>query len=121
VHKKPINVHAGGEAFELARVAADKLKTGSPKYRTLTHFESGKEVFNTIANTIYRLHDSLLEKTTEKQWAAINVQMNTGRQEVTAKRLQLDISTVSRNLRRAYYWHFIETVSSMEEIMRAYF
>lgn len=117
----PINIHAGGEGFEMARVAADRLKTGSTKYRALTEFESGKTVFNTIANTIYHLHDSLLDKTTEKQWAAINMQMNTGRQDLAAKRLQLDISTVSRSLRRGYYWHFIETIASMENIVKAYF
>jgi hypothetical protein len=121
VHKRPTNVHAGGEAFELARVASDRLKSGNAKYRTLTNFESRKDVFNTIANTIYRLHDSLLEQTTKKQWAAINVQMNTGRQDLTARRMRVDISTVSRNLRRAYYWHFIETATAMESIIKAYF
>ncbi len=121
VHKRPINIHAGGEAFELARAAADRLKVGSTKYRALTYFETRNPVFNTIANTIYRLHDALLEKTTEKQWAAINMQMQTGRLDETARKLQLDISTVSRNLRRSYYWQFAETVASMEEIVKAYF
>ena len=30
--------------------------------------------------------------------------------EQTAKRLKLDVSTVSRNLKRGYYWQLIETV-----------
>jgi hypothetical protein len=120
-HKNPINIHAGGEAFQRAREAADRLKSKYSKFRLLTEFESGKEMFDTIANTIYRLQDSLLQAITEKQWAAINMQMETGRQESTAKRLNLDISTVSRNLKRGYYWHLVETTDAMERIVKSYF
>jgi len=121
VHRKPVNVHAGGQAFERARAAAERLKSASPKYRALTAFNSGNEIFDTIANTVYHLQDALLEKTTEKQWAAINMQMQTGRQDVTARKLKLNISTVSRNLKRGYYWHLVETVAAMENIVKAYF
>jgi hypothetical protein len=120
-HRKPVNLYAGGEAFERAREAANRLKSGSPKYRVLTSFESGNEIFDTIANTIYRLQDSLLEGTTEKQWAAINMQLGTGSQDLTAKRLKLNISTVSRNLKRGSYWHLVETVEAMERIVKSYF
>ena len=111
-----MNLYAGGEAFERAREAANRLRSGSSKYRVLTRFESGKEIFDTIANTIYQLQDTLLEGTTEKQWAAINMRLGTGSQ-----RLKLDISTVSRNLKRGSYWHLVETVDAMEHIMKAYF
>ncbi len=121
VKKNPINVHAGGEAFERARKAAERLKSEYSKYRALTNFETGNEIFNTIANTIYRLQDSLLQGATEKQWATINMQIETGSQEATAKRMRLNVSTVSRNLKRAYYWHLIETVDSMERIVKSYF
>lgn len=121
VHKKPINVHAGGEAFERARSAAERLKTGYPKYRVLTAFESGNELFDTIANTIYSLQDSLMQRTTGKQWAAINAQLKTGRQDRTASRLKLDISTVSRNLKRGSYWQLLETAEAMKHIVKAYF
>jgi hypothetical protein len=121
VRKQPINVHAGGEAFERARQAADRLKSEFSKYRALTRFESGDEIFDTIANTIYRLQDSLLQATTGKQWAAINMQIETGRQDITAKRMKLNVSTVSRNLKRGYYWHMIETVDAMESIVKTYF
>ena len=120
-HSEPVNIHAGGEAFERARQAADLLKTGSTKYRVLTCFESGDGRFDTIANTVYHLQDSLLEGTTEKQWATINMQLKTGRQDLTARRLKLNISTVSRNLKRGYYWHLVETVDAMERILKAYF
>ncbi len=120
-HSEPVNIHAGGEAFERARQAADLLKSGSTKYRILTCFESGDERFDTIANTIYHLQDSLLEGTTDKQWAAINMQLEMGRQDLTARRLKLNISTVSRNLKRGYYWHLVDTVAAMERIIKAYF
>lgn len=120
-HRHPVNQYAGGEAFERARVAADRLKLGSPKYRILTSFESGHDLFDSSANTIYRLQDALLEKITARQWATINMQMKTSRQDITAKKLSLDISTVSRNLKRGYYWHLTETAETMERIVRAYF
>jgi exonuclease VII large subunit len=120
-HKAPVNRYAGGEAFERARSAADRLKQGSPKYRVLTRFESGKDVFDSIANTIYRLQDALMERITARQWTTINTQMKTARQDVTARKLALDVSTVSRNLKRGYYWHLTETADAMEQIIRAYF
>jgi hypothetical protein len=87
----------------------------------LTSFESGKDLFDSIANAIYRLQDTLLERTTAKQWATINMQIQTARQDATARKLALDISTVSRNLRRGYYWQLTETVNVMERIIQAYF
>lgn len=117
----PINVNAGGEAFERARTAADRLKTASPKSRTLTSFESGNEVFDVIANTMYELHDALLEGRTEKQWEAVNMQLEAGRQGLAADRLDRDASTISRNLKRAYHWQLLDTVNAMEKIISAYF
>lgn len=121
VRKKPINLHAGGQAFERARSAAEKLKAGNPKYRLLTLFDSGNQLFDSIANTIYTLHDSLMQRTTASQWAAINTILETGRQDRAAKRLKLDISTVSRNLKRGSYWQLIETADTMEQVVKAYF
>jgi hypothetical protein len=121
VHKQPVNRHGRGEAFLRARQAAERLKEGNPKYRLLTVFDSGNELFDTIANTIYRLQDSLSQRTTRSQWAAINTRLATGRQDKTARRLKLDISTVSRNLKRGYYWQLMETTEAMERILGAYF
>jgi hypothetical protein len=120
-HKSPVNVYAGGPAFERARQAADRLKSGNSKFTALTAFETGNPVFDTMANTLYHLHDTLLNRTTEKQWTVINVQEETGRQEVTARKLSLDVSTVSRNLKRSNYWHFEETRKAMEQIIPSYF
>lgn len=121
VRKAPVNIHGGGEAFERARMVADRLKTEFSKYRVLTGFESGNEVFDTIANTIYRLHDSLLEQTTLKQWETINARFETEGQDETARRLKLNISTISRNLKRGSYWQMIETSAAMKRIICAYF
>ena len=121
VHRRPINRYAGGEAFERAREAADWLKKPSPKYLAFTSIVSENETFNLIANTIYHLHDTLLERTTEKQWAAINVQLATGRQELAATSLNRDASTVSRALKRAHYWHAIETMEAMQTLIQQYF
>lgn len=121
VHTKPVNLHGGGEAFFRARRAAEELKAGYPKYRLLTVFDSGNELFDTIANTVYRLQDSLTQRTTGSQWAAINTRLETGRQDRTAQRLKLDVSTVSRNLKRGYYWQLVETTEAMEQIVGAYF
>jgi hypothetical protein len=121
VHKVPVNVHGGGMAFERAREAAELLKRGNPRYRALTAFDSGDEVFDTIANTIYRLQDSLLQKTTARQWEAINTIFETGRLDQAARRLKRDVSTVSRNLKRGYYWQLIETAEAMGKVIAAYF
>jgi hypothetical protein len=119
--RRPINKYAGGEAFERARAAADRLRSPSPKYRVLTSFETGNADFDTIANTIYRLQDSLLEGGTAKQWATINMQEKTGNMEQAAERLRINISTVSRNLKRGYYWQLVDTIDAMERIVKMHF
>jgi hypothetical protein len=116
-HKRPVNVYAGGEAFERAREAADRLKTGNSKYRVLTGFNSGDQILDATANTIYHLHDTLLEGVTARQWVTINVQLETGRQDLTARKLKVDDSTVSRNLKRGHFWQILETQQAMERII----
>ena len=116
-HKRPVNVYAGGEAFERARAAADHLKAGNSKYRVLTAFDSGDPILDASANTIYHLHDTLLEGITAKQWATINLQLETGRQDITARKLKVDVSTVSRNLKRGHFWRVLETQQAMERII----
>jgi len=120
-HKKPINLYAGGESFERARKAADRLKESFSKYPVFTSFESGNPEFDTIANAIYRLHDSLIDRATAKQWATINAQFKATRQETVARRLALDTSTVSRNLKRGYYWQMVETRDAVEKIIGFFF
>jgi len=56
------------------------------------------------------LHDTLVLKITARQWETIEEFLDTPTLEQTAKRLKLDPSTVSRNLKRGYYWQLAETV-----------
>ena len=120
-HKKPVNVFAGGEAFERARAAINQLKSKRSKTGVLTSFVTGSEMFDLIGNTIYHLHDSLLQSVSAKQWETINVLMETSAQERAARKLGLNKSTVSRNLRRGFWWQIQETQTAMERIIDAYF
>ena len=106
----PVN-RLGGEAFQRARGAIENIKTGSLfKFDVLTAFESHNAGFNSTINLIYGLHDTLVLKITEKQWETIEEFLDTPTLEQTAKRLKLHPSTVSRNLKRGYYWQLSETV-----------
>ena len=105
----PVN-RLGGEAFQFARRAIESVKDGSLfKFDVLTAFASGEEDFNRTINLIYGLHDTLVFKIKAKQWAAIREFLDQPTLEQTAKRLKLDVSTVSRNLKRGYYWQLSET------------
>jgi hypothetical protein len=120
-HRKPVNVFAGGEAFERARQAINQLKAKRSKTGVLTSFVTGNETFDLIANTVYHLHDTLLQSISAKQWQTINVHMKTNRQDLTARQLRLNESTVSRNLRRGFWWQIQETRQAMERVIDAYF
>jgi hypothetical protein len=119
--KSPINRFAGGEAFERARAAMDRLKSNKgSKYRVLTAVESGDPVLDVSVNTIYRLQDTLVGDVSPKQWTTINWVIRTGSQEVAAKKLGVNVSTVSRTLRRAHYWQIEEAWRATEEYLRLY-
>jgi hypothetical protein len=120
-HKKPVNVFAGGDAFERAREAMNKLKPKRSKTGVLTSFVTGNEMFDLIGDTVYQLHDSLLQSISNKQWETINVLMETSGQELAAKKLGLNKSTISRNLRRGFWWQIQETQVAMERIIETYF
>ena len=112
-YKKPVNVFSGGAAFELAREAADDLKRRGAKDGVFTQIRSGLESFDVVANTLYHLHDALLQTVTAKQWETINRYVETQHQGSTAKKLGLDVSTVSRNLKRGHYWAMQEAKSAL--------
>jgi hypothetical protein len=116
-YKKPVNVFAGGEAFERARDALNRLKSKRSKTGASTSFRTGNEMLDLIANTVYELHDTLLQSISTKQWQTINVYMETNRQDLTAKKLKLNESTVSRNLRRGFWWQIQETRQNMEQLI----
>jgi hypothetical protein len=117
----PVN-RLGGESFQFARHAIEKLKTGGLfKFDTLTAFASHKEDFNKTMNLIYALHDTLVLKITERQWETIVAFLDNPTLQQTAQRLNLDDSTVSRNLKRGYYWQLTETVKMAESLVRKAF
>jgi len=117
----PVN-RLGGEAFQCARKAIESIKTGNLfKFAVLTTFVSRYEHFNKTINLIYGLHDTLVLKITERQWETIREFHDTPTLEQTAKRLKLDNSTVSRNLKRGYYWQLAETVKGTESLIKCTF
>src|SRR5262249_10095484 len=106
----PVN-RLGGEAFQNARRAIESIKRGSLfKFDVLTAFETRHERFNQTINLVYGLHDTLVLKIKPRQWQTIETFLSRPSLEQTAKHLKLDVSTVSRNLKRGYYWQLSETV-----------
>lgn len=108
----PVN-RLTGTAFQFARRGIDNVKASSLfKFETLTAFASNNEQFDQTINLLYGLHDTLVSQITTKQWEAIRQFLDQPALEQTAKRLKLDISTVSRNLKRGYYWQLSETAKA---------
>ena len=119
--RPPVN-HLGGEAFQCARQAIESVKTGKFfKFVMLTAFVSRCEHLDKTINLIYGLHDTLALNITERQWETIREFRETPTLEQTAKRLKLDNSTVSRNLKRGYYWQLQETVKATESLIKCTF
>ena len=117
----PVN-RLGGEAFQSARKAIENIKTGNLfKFEVLTAFVSPYPHFDNAINLIYGLHDTLVLKITERQWETIQEFLGSPTLEQTAKRLKLDDSTVSRNLKRGYYWQLTETVQASGSLIKRTF
>ena len=117
----PVN-RLSGEAFQFARKAIENIKTGNLfKFQVLTAFVSRYEHFDKTINLIYGLHDTLVLKITERQWETIQEFLDSPTLEHTAKRLKLDNSTVSRNLKRGYYWQLTETVTTAGSLIKRTF
>lgn len=117
----PVN-RLGGEAFLFARKAIDAIKAGTLfKFEVLTAFCSPNARFDETVNLIYGLHDTLLRKITDKQWETIEQFLARPTLEHAAAGLRLDISTVSRNLKRAYYWQLLDTAKLTGSLLSASF
>src|SRR5215470_4363270 len=105
----PVN-RLTGPAFQFARRGIDSVKAGSLfKFDVLTSFASDNEQFDQTINLLYGLHDTLVSQITTKQWETIRQFLDKPTLEQTARRMKLDVSTVSRNLKRGYYWQLAET------------
>jgi hypothetical protein len=117
----PVN-HLGGEAFQSARKALERVKSGAGfKFEVLTAFRSPKLQFDETINLIYGLHDTLILKVTDKQWETIREFRDSPSLERSSKKLKLDASTVSRNLKRGYYWQISETAKAAESFITGTF
>lgn len=119
--RPPVN-RLGGEAFRMARQAIDGVKRGRLfKFETRTAFASRNERFAATMNLIYGLHDTLMRKITPKQWETIAIFLGPRKLARAARRLRLDQSTVSRNLKRGYYWQLLETVKVAGSLIESTF
>jgi hypothetical protein len=114
----PVN-RLSGEAFQLARQAIQAVKAGSQfKFETFTAFASHKSDFDQTINLIYGLNDTLVTGITEKQWETIAAFTSNPTLRSTSRRLKLDESTISRNLKRGYYWQLTVTAKMVESFIR---
>jgi len=117
----PVNL-LSGEAFILARGALESVHDStSHRFEALTALRANTPGFDTIANTVYGLHDTLVQNISEKQWQTINAYLKTKRVDLTARALGVNLSTVSRNLKRGYLRQLEETVATMTEFMNRSF
>jgi SatD family (SatD) len=113
----PVNL-LGGEAFQRARAAIDSVKSSERfKFEVLTAFSSSDEVFDAAINLIYGLHDTLVLRIKKKQWQTIEAFQHGRTLQQTARRLRLDTSTISRNLKRGHYWQMAETAKVAEALI----
>lgn len=115
----PVN-RLTGEAFARARAAIDAVKQGTlHRYPSLTAFRTPRESFDLIVNLVYGLSDTLLLRVTETQWRTMGAYREKRRVDRAAKRLRLDSSTASRNLKRAHYWQLAEAVAAMRSLLES--
>jgi len=114
---EPVNAFAGGIAFERARDALIRLKAEQTTMARSSLFVSDNEEFDSIANTVYHLHDTLLRGITLKQWMTIDIQLNAQSQEPATKLLGIGKSAVSRRLKRGFYWQIVETRKAMTKLI----
>jgi hypothetical protein len=113
----PVNLMTG-EAFLLARRALESVQDSTAHgFDVLTALRAKTPDFNRIANTIYGLHDTLVQNITERQWQTINMYLKTTRVDLTARALGVNRSTVSRNLKRGYLHQLQETIATMTELI----
>jgi SatD family (SatD) len=116
--RAPVN-RLNGAAFVLARQAIEAVKRGSVhRFPTLTAFRSTRKSFDRIANLIYGLNDTLLFDITDTQWRTMNVYFSEQRVDRTARKLKVDTSTASRNLKRSNYWQLASVASTMKWLIQ---
>ena len=117
----PVN-ELDGAAFRLARQALESLKKrGGHTQPALTAFRTRNPEFDSVVNLIYELQDTLVHRMTQKQWKTIAVRAEHRRIKDTARAMGLNISTVSRNLKRGYYGQLTRAASGVEKLIASHF
>jgi hypothetical protein len=76
-------------------------------------------VFDSTANLIHGLHDTVPLRITDKQWETIKTFQAKRRLDTAAWALGVDDSTVSRNLQRGHFWQMEQTVEGMQALIRS--
>ena len=112
---KPMNEALHGPAFERAREAIDAVKAGGGKYPRLTAFRTGAGDRDAALNLVYRLHDTLIQQISPRQWETMAAASEADSQEALARRFQVEPSTITRNLRRGHYWQLRDTALILGE------
>jgi hypothetical protein len=107
-----------GDAFANAREAIAEVKKSGHAYPRLTAFRSSSECFDRITNLVYGLNDTLVMGITEEQWRALNAYVDSSGVESAARKLRVNASTLSRNLRRSHFRQLAETAKTMEVFFR---
>jgi DNA-binding MarR family transcriptional regulator len=87
----------------------------------VTAFGTRNPEFDSVVNLIYELQDTLVQHMTQQQWKTISARFEHRRIEDTARAMGLNISTVSRNLKRGYYGQLIAVASGVEKLITARF
>jgi hypothetical protein len=116
--QKPVN-RMGGEAFQRARRAIEAIQERPLKYEVLTAFRTGNETFDATVNLIYALQDTLLLEGSRKQWNTMRAFQVAGGVRGAARRMRLDESTVSRNLKRGYFWQMQDAIVGLQKLIEA--
>ena len=89
-----LNEASTGDAFYRARETLSHLDEGKDKFERRTRLESGRESLDLAVNLAYELLDSLVGKTTDRQWETIRSFERFGTMDKTANDLGID--TVDR-------------------------
>lgn len=118
--RTPLNKEASGEGFLLARDAVDHLQKAREKYPLRTYVRSTDQQLERTLNLVYMLTDSLLSNLSDRQWETIREYRKAGRMELAAQRLEVETSTVSRNLQRGFYWQMETARHEIRELLQAH-
>lgn len=115
-----INENATGEAFYKARDAlgsiVERRREGSRASICLRWHDQSTEI---VLNALFRLLYVLITDITTKQWDVIKAYESANvTQDVLAKQMGKEPSTISRSLISSRYWEIVTTLKDIETFLR---